>query len=70
MFVELPEPGATFAAGGSFGNVESVEGHQRRQGRRGQRQAVVRLPSVYNTLLYLLVFLDYGKRILVLIIHM
>ena len=25
VFVELPEPGATVAAGGSFGNVESVK---------------------------------------------
>ena len=25
VFVELPKPGATVAAGGSFGNVESVK---------------------------------------------
>ena len=64
VFVELPEPSATVAAGGSFGNVESVKATSdvnspisgevvEVNSKLSETPGLVgtRLPSVYNTFL-------------------
>ena len=83
VFVELPEPGATVTAGGSFGNVESVKATSdvnspisgevvEVNSKLSETPGLVRtrLPSVYNTFPIVACFFRLWKKISALITHM